>query len=164
MSNKIIQISNRILYVLFSNIIYGLIMYYVYTWLVGYSPLYAYFGNLALIILGLALDEFTLKMLQSEMEKDIEKIYRYVQWMINNFVSFKKILYLFYVFILIFSQIIDSNPALVGEGLRNFILANSYSILLLIAVDALIGQFSKDRERMNKISAKLKKSLPENQD
>ena len=168
MLNRIPKVVNYILYILWTNIIYGLILYWSYTWLAGYSLILAYFGNLALIVLGLALDELILKMYQSEKfvmelkkDMDAEKGYRLVQWLMDNFVSFKTVLYLFYLFILIASQIIDSNPALLGEGLRSFILANSYSILLLIAFDVLIGQFSKDREKMQKISAKLKKSLTE---
>ena len=83
---------------------------------------------------------------------------------LDSFVSFKTVLYMFYIFILIFSQIIDFYPALVGENIGNFISANSYSILLLIALDQVIGQFSKDRERVGKISEKLKKDLVENQE
>ncbi|MGL4670359.1 MAG: hypothetical protein ACRCVG_07210 [Methanobacteriaceae archaeon] len=97
-------------------------------------------------------------------EKDMEKSYNSIQGLIDSAISFKTELYLFYVFILIFSQIIDFSPELVSEDLANFILANSYSILLLIAFDRIIQNFSNDRKRMKKISANLKKSLSENQD
>jgi hypothetical protein len=168
---KIKQIGKHLLFIFYSNAIYGLILYFAFTWLAGYSLLFAYLGNLALIVLGLAWDEFNQKWLQSKKavlllkkEKDIEKNYRFVQQLMDSFVSIKTALYLFYIIILIFSQILDFYPALAGGNLGNFILANNYSILFLVAFDMLIGQFSKDRERMKKISAYLKKSLTENQD
>jgi len=173
MSNKIKKILKYLSYILASNIIFGCIIYFTYTWLVGFSLLYAYLGNLALIILGLILDELAFKTYQSEKfvtavkkehRKEIEKNYRIIQWQMDNFVSFKATLYMFYVLILIFSQIIEFYPTLVGENLENFILANSYSILLLIAFDQIIGQFSKDRRKAKDILVKLKKDLFENQD
>jgi len=96
-------------------------------------------------------------------EKDIEKNYRLIRLQLDSFVSFKTVLYIFYIFILVFSQILDFYPELIGGNIGNFVNANSYSILLLIAFDQVIGQFSKDRERTAKISSKLEKELFENQ-
>jgi len=148
-------------------VVYGIIVYFVFVWLAKYSMLYAYFGNLALILLLLAIDEYMLKLLQSKdyferllKEKKWEEIYGYIQ----KSISFKTELYFFYVLILIFSQILEFYPTLVGENLGSFILANNYSILLLVALDMLIQQYSKDRKRMKKITDELKKSLTENQD
>ena len=148
-------------------VVYGIIVYFVFVWLAKYSMLYAYFGNLVLILLLLAIDEYMLKLLQSKdyferllKEKKWEEIYGYIQ----KSISFKTELYFFYVLILIFSQILEFYPTLVGENLGSFILANNYSILLLVALDMLIQQYSKDRKRMKKITDKLKKSLTENQD
>ena len=168
MQNKIRQIGNHLLYVLWSNVIYGLIVYHVFILLARHSLLYAYLGNLVLIILGLLIDAYTIKMLQSKKfiqqlkeEKGAEKNYRVVKRIIDNFVSFKTALYMFYVFILIFSQIIVFDPTLVGENISNFILANNYSILFLIAFDMLIKQFSEDKRKMKAISEKFQKSLTE---
>ena len=165
MSNKIKQIGKHLFYILWSNVIYGLILYFLFTWLAEYSLLYAYFGNLSLIIIGLAIDAYFLKILQSKKlmmqlkEENDAKNYRLIQRLVDSFVSFKTILYLFYVIILIFSQILTINPTFVGENISNFILANNYSILFLIAFDMLLGQFSKDKERMKEISENMKKSL-----
>ena len=171
MPNKIKQTGKYLLYILWSNIIYGLIVYYTFIWLSGYSLLYAYFGNLALIVFGLAIDGYSQKLLQSKKlvvqlkeDKNSEKNTRIVGMLIDSFVSFKTVLYLFYAFILIVSQIIDFYPLLVSENVKNFISANNYSILLLIALDMLTRQFSEDRERMQKLSEKFKKSLMEHQD
>ena len=167
MLNLIKRISKYILFAFIANAAYGVILYFVFTWLAGYSLLYAYFGNFALIIIVLATDEYyTHIMMQSEKfiaklkkEKDPEKAYRSLKWALSNFGSFKTDLYLFYILILVFSQIIEFNPALVGKNLGDFIRANNYSILFLIGFDTLIGQFSKDRARMKKILAKIKESL-----
>ena len=66
MLNKTQQISKYILYEILGNVVYGLVLYYVFTWLAGYSFIYAYLWNVALIILGLAIDEYAKKMFQSK--------------------------------------------------------------------------------------------------
>jgi len=171
MTKKLKRIGSYFLYILYSNALYGLILWYTCTWLAGYSLVYAYLGNLALIILGLLLDELTLRMYRSERtardikkEKNPEKALRALSWLTDSFVSFKASLYLFYLLLLIISQIIEFNPTLAGENLSNFILATKYSILLLVAYDLLLEQFSKDRKRMRELSAKFKKYLTEPQD
>jgi len=163
MMNKTKRRVGSILLSLLFYAIYGTILYFFTTWLAGYSLLFAYLGNLALIVLVLVADELTIKSVQSEKflikmerEKDPEKYYQSVQLGLNNNVSFKTDLYVFYIFILIASQVVEFYPTLVGEGLVTFLLTNSYSILLLIAFDMLIGQFTKDRERTKKILEELK--------
>ncbi|MDR0326495.1 MAG: hypothetical protein LBI19_10450 [Oscillospiraceae bacterium] len=171
MLHKAKKISKHLLFILYSNVIYGLIIYFSFTWLAGYSLFLAYLGNLALIALGLVWDEFNQRAMYSKKlvsqlkkESDVEKSYRFIQKIVDSFVSFKTSLYLFYIIILIVSKMLDFYPALVGENLSNFILANNYSILFLIALDTLIGQFSRDRERMQKISDHLKQSITEDRD
>ena len=172
MSNKIKRIIKYLLYALMTNVIYGLILYFVFTWLAGYSLLYAYFWNLAFIIIGLVLDEVNHGLYQSDkflseiqsntLEAKLGK--DFLGFYLDAFISFKTILYLFYTVILIFSHINKFYQIFVNEDLVNFIAANEYSILFLIAVDMFIQQFSKDRVRMKKISSKFKKYLTENQD
>jgi hydroxyethylthiazole kinase-like uncharacterized protein yjeF len=164
--NKIAQICKHSLYIVLSNIIYGLVLYFVFTWLSGFSLLGAYMGNLALIILGLGIDEYSQRMLladdlakQLKSEKNVEQSYRTIQRLMDSFVSFKTVLYLFYIVILVFSQVIQAYPTLVSGTLSEFILANSYSILFLIALDMLIRQFTDDRVRMKAASDRLRQSL-----
>ena len=82
----------------------------------------------------------------------------------DSFVSFKTILYVFYFFILLVSQVLIFNTALAGESLNSFILANNYGIVLLIAFDKIIKEFSRDRKEMTKNSDEIKQALAENQD
>ena len=167
MLNKIKKASNYLIYVLFSNVLFGAIYYFVFTRLAKYSLLYAYMGSLALIFIGLWIDSIMKKYFISEKlmnelqaldDKSRETNYKMLQWIINNFVSFKTVLFVFYFFILVFSQIINIDPSQVNESIRNFILANSYGIVLLIAFDRIIGQFAKDRKEMGEISESLEKS------
>ena len=171
MGNKIKRIFNFIWFFIYSNVIYGLIVYFVFTWLSGYSLLLGYFGNLVLIILGLVLDACIFKELQSKelvqklkKEKNPEQASRFLKLVTDNYVSFKTTLYLFYLIILVFSQIISFYPTLFGENISNFILANNYSILFLISFDMLSKQFSKDRAKMKSISENLAKSMDEEND
>jgi hypothetical protein len=146
-------------------------LYFVFTWLAGYSLLYGYFGSLTFMAIMIVIEEYSTRTMESETwfkkvseQKDREKLLRSFSKGIEYNISTKTILYLFYVFVLIFSQIIENNPALAGEDLRIFILSNNHSILVLIAIDMLIGQVSKDRERMKKIAVKFKEYFPKAQE
>ena len=169
MPDRITRIIRSVLFILYTNVIYGFILYWVFIWLSGYSLLYAYLGNLALIIIGLAWDESNQRLLRSKKlvdmikkEKDVEKNFRFIQKIINDFISFKTALYLFYAVILIVSQILSYSPALANENIVNFIRANEYSILLLVAFDTIIVNFSKDKQRMQETSQKLNEYLSDN--
>ena len=171
MTNNIKQTGRYLLITLITIVVYGFILYLVFTWLAGYSLLHAYIGNLAIIVAVLVIDGYGLKMLESEKfvlrmqkEKDPEKIYRNLQLGLNSVGSFKSDLYMFYIFILVFSQVIELNPTLIGENFSRFVHANNYSILFLIAFDMLIRQLTSDRERMKNILERLRESLMENQD
>jgi len=153
-------------YILWSNVIFGLTVYLIFTWLAEYSLLCAYLVNLALIAVGLVIDACMQRMLQSKKliaqmraERGKERNYRTVRWITDSFVSFKTALYLFYVFILVFSQVIKYDAMLVGANLQAFVGANDYSILFLMALDAVIVQFKKDRKKMKEIAEKLQEEL-----
>ena len=138
---------------------YGSILYFGFIWLAGLSVLYAYLWNFALIILAVAFESYAEKFLQSDniiamyrKKYGTEKAYLMIA---GGWLSFKTLIYSFYLIILIASRIIDFNPALVSENLADFVLSNNYSILFLLAFDTLIGQFSKDREKTKGILSKL---------
>lgn len=142
-------------------------MYFAYTWVADYSFLYAYLVNLALIILALASDEYAFKIYYSALQskKNIKelKFSSFVRFHLDAYISFKAILYLFYISIMVLSQVVTAYPALVNENLGNFIAANEYSILLLIALDLFNGQFTRDKERTKKLSEEIEKAFTEAQ-
>ena len=168
MAKGITRIIKYVLYFLFGSIIYGFVLFIVYTQLAGYSLLLAYLGNLALIIIALVADNYTFKIYDAAMQsrKHVEEFRksRFLRFQLDSYISYKTTLYLFYIFILFFSQIVNSGSVLLNEDLMSFISANEYSILLLIAVDLLIRQFAKDREKSNMYREKIEKYLTENAD
>ena len=168
MPNKIKQIIKYVGYIIFGGVLWGLFMYFIYTWFVGYSLLLAYLVNLALIVIALVADVYTLKVLEKAMQskellKEMEKS-RFIRFYFDAFISFKAILYLFYIAIMIFSQVIDYYPTLTPDSLGSFIVANEYSILILIAIDLFSGQFSRDKHKRKELSEKLERLLAEKDD
>ncbi|MCL2807394.1 MAG: hypothetical protein FWD27_04415 [Coriobacteriia bacterium] len=168
MKNKIKQIGKHVLYVLFSSALYGLALYLVTIWLAGYSLLWAYVGNLVLIIFALWSDEFAIKQFKSaittkEGREALEKD-RFFWFYADSFVSYKTVLYLFYVVVLIASQVAEFYPDIFSEEVASFLLANRFSILILLAYDMLTQQFSKDRTRAKALSEELKARTAESTD
>jgi hypothetical protein len=171
---KLLKRSRFLVAELLAAAIYGVVLYFAFTWLARYSLLYAYFGSLTIMILVIAVEEYSIRKLESDdylkklseqaQQKGNEKYYHSnAEGFLYN-LSAKTTLYLFYVFILIFSKIAEYYPTLVSGDISAFIFANNYSILLLIALDMLIGQASKDRERMKRLLVKFKEYFPENKD
>ena len=170
MSNKFKQIIESIIYVIFTNIVFGLIYFFVFSWLVEYSLLFAYFGCLGLIVIGLVLDNIMKKGLASEKtittikglsEKDKIANYRMLKFITDSFVSFKTVLFVFYIFVLIASQVISFNPSLAGEKFSNFVTANSYGLVLVIAFYMIVDQIPKDKLEMKEKAAIIEKAINE---
>ena len=174
MPERIKKTLKILLYAISSNVLFGSTIFFTYTWLARYSVLYAYAGNLALIIFGLLMDNYMLNSFQSKKlamqltqiksVKDREHNYRLIRGILNNFVSFKTALYTIYILILILAQVIDFHPTLFSEDIRSFIFANNYSILIIIAFDLVLGEFIRDRKRSKDIIKKLDNNLNELQD
>ena len=170
MSGRMRQLGRRVAYAVFSNILYGFIVYFTFMWLVGYSLLAAYLGILVLIVAALAIDEFTLRMYQStkliasiKKDKNPAQAYRQALGLLESFVSFRVVLYLFYALVLVFSQIVEfsSGSITVGGRLGDFLLITRYNILLIIAFDMLTGQFAADKRRLRKIAAAFGENFTE---
>ena len=168
MSKKIKQIIKYAVYIIVSTSVYGLIMYLAYTGLAGFSLLLAYLGNLVLIIVALVWDELNFKVYDSLMhsKQTLEelKTSRTFRYIFESFISFKAALYLFYVLIMILSQIVGHYPTFMPDNLASFIAANEYSILLLVAVDLFSRQFKKDRKRAKAVYRKFEKAWSDDQE
>jgi len=149
------RILKHILYAVLSNIIFGALLYFSYTWLATYSLLLGYFGNLALILMALIVDETTIKSLESArlLKKASATERQQLRWFVDSFVSFKAVLYFFFIIVLILSQVIQHDPTLIGGNAASFLLANEYGIILVVSLDQLVQQLSRDRRRMKRVSA-----------
>jgi hypothetical protein len=124
-----------------------------------------------MVALGLAADVFLLKYFASQKivaeikkEKNAEQNYRVLHWYIDNYISFKAMLYLFYAFLLIASHIINFGNIIVRENLNNFLRTTDYSILIVIAFDEFIERFSQGRRNAGIALEKLKKNWTDHQD
>jgi hypothetical protein len=165
MRDRLVQLAKYVLYISLSNVLFALVVIVTYTVLSRISLFLSAVGNIALIIIWLLLDRRTHKLLDPQLiidqikhEKDAEGAFRsYRLFYLDSFVSFKASLYLFYIFILLFSLVLDYYPGLVGAHLSSFLNANRYSIVLLVAFDELIRQFSKDRTTMKAITAEAER-------
>ena len=159
------QFARYLAYGLFAGVIWGLTMYFVYTWLVRYSVLLAYFTNLCLIVMALASDEYTFRLLfrslQSEEALRTLAKSRFFQLILEAFVSFKAMLYLFYILLLLLSQVVAHYPALVPASVGAFVDANEYSILILMAIDLFSGQLRRDVKRRNLLAEQFNQRLDE---
>jgi len=168
MSKKIIRIIKYAGFLVLSTALYGLVMYFAFTWLSKYSLILAYLGNLVLIVVALVWDEANFKtydsLLHTKEYLDQLKDKRYFRFLLDSFISFKAALYLYYVLIMIISQVITSYPTLLPETLGNFFIANELSILLLVAVDLFTSQFEKDRKRSAEVLEKFEKAWSEDGD
>lgn len=170
MLSKMKRIGKYVAYGISSNVLYGLILYSLVTWLARHSLLYAYVGNLAMVALGLAGDIVILKSLTSQKyvtllkkEKNGEKEYQAFQWLFDNYVSFKAMLYLFYAILLIASQIINFSNIALGEDLTNFMRTTDYSILIIIAFEEFVERFSQGRRNAEIALERLRKNWADTQ-
>lgn len=136
-------------YIIYSNLIFALIVYFTYTWLLKYSLIFVYIGNAILIVLALMVDNWAYRQLNQIMDSDDDfnkvKNSKLFLFYLESFVSFKTVLYLFYIIILVISEVISYNPNLLSDGLMNFVVANKYSVVLLISIERLMKQVEVDR-------------------
>jgi len=103
--------------------------------------------------------------LQSKDFEITKKNYRFARYMyMDSYISVRTTVYLFYIIILVVSQILSFSPTSTNEDFMNFILTVEYGIILVIAFDTLIGAIFKDMERIKNVSAKFEKFLSGKQD
>lgn len=172
MKNKIKKMGGHVFYIILSNTVYGVTLYFVVTLALKTSELLAYCINLGFIIMGLLLDRWIiLKVYQPkklaeeirklEKEKDRALNNRIIKWQLEYFVSFKTSLFFFYIFILLFSQLIKFKPELVGPEINSFINTIDYSVIILLAFKDFSEEFSKDKNRMKEVSEEYDKNMSE---
>ena len=172
MPGKIKKALNYLGFMLLANTTYGIILYFLVTWLAGYSLLLAYAGNIALILLVLGYDEFAMrKLLRAEKIYALIRIssnakeralsIRLYRWGLKYYVSFKTFLFTFYIAVVVFSQIIRFRPELVGEEFTTFIGIIDYGVLMLLAFKDFREEFAKDSDRSKARLAEFEKYLEE---
>lgn len=153
------HVNKYFLYDILGMTAYSLVLYFGFTWLAGFSLLFASLWSFALIVIAVAFDEYSSRIMQSDetmrLMKEKYSAERVKRIIAGGFLSFKSLIYLFYVFLLIAAQVIEFFPASAGQNIAEFIRANDYSIVFLLAVDTFMGQLAKDKERTKKLSEKF---------
>ena len=159
MPRRFFQIIGYMIIALITSVAYGLSAYIlIYRDLAGGSILHAYLWNMVFIIVVLSIDKLIYLKMQSKEFTITRKNYLIARWTyFESLISFKTTVYLFYIFILVASQIATIDPTFASEDFRNFILSIEYGLLLVIAFDSLIGHLFKDIERVRVISEKFMK-------
>ncbi len=157
MQKTIKTVVNSVLFILMGNAIYGVLLYFFVTWLAGFSILLAYLGNLAFIATMIIFDEWILRRaatpenLYKEFSKldknDLTLNIRIVRWSMSYYMSFKTFLFVFYIAVLIFAQILKFYPGLAAENISNFINIIEYSVIILLAFKDFGEELSRDRGR-----------------
>jgi len=164
-SNKILQFAKYLLFLLIVTTVYGFGAHFMYKTLAELSILFAYLNNMFFIVFLLVLSKSIQTKMNSKKFVFTKKnllFARFAYW--DSIISFNTPLYLFYIFILIVSQIYLFDPTIVSEDFGNFMRAMEYGIIFVIAFDKLIEYYFKDRERMKLMSAKFKQYLSEKSD
>ena len=155
MRKKLLHVTKYIAYALLSAAIYGVSMYY-YVPYPGDSPLHAYLWNIGFIVFAMALDKLINSVLLSKKLVITRKNYRIVKYLSADLsISFKTAIYLFYTFILIVSQMDANGLTFMSEDFMAFAHSIEYCVLLVVAVDAFLGNLTKDMERKDKIAEKI---------
>ena len=164
MLNKISLIAKYAGVAILGAVTYGYVAYaFIYLQLAGGSMLYAYLWNMAFIIAMLILDKIIHSKMQSRDFLITKKSRLFWLWMhVENFVSFKSTIYLFYIFILVISRVSTINPKLISADFRNFVLSIEYGLVLVVAFDKLTEHIFKDIKRVKVVSAKFRIYRTEN--
>ena len=160
MSSRFAQLLKYFIYALFSALVYGFLLYYgifvMFKDIAGDSLMTVYIGNAIVIFFSLAVDKIIHGILESKKFVITKKNYRIARFFsLDTSVSFKAALYLFYIFALVLSHVIELHPTLVNDDIGVFFTTIEYGILLVIALDALMGQVSIDIDRMNRLNEKF---------
>ncbi|MCL2753266.1 MAG: hypothetical protein FWE44_03860 [Defluviitaleaceae bacterium] len=154
--NKAKQTGRIILYGLFAAIwaylYYWMTFSYMYEMVEQGLVLEAYLYNLFAIMIVLFFDWLVKKFMfaRKYLSKNIfTRIVRFLVLPKSGLVSFKSGLYLFYVFMLLYSMLLTHSPYLEPTTtFEQYVVAMEYGIIILLAIDMFIKQLSSDNNRI----------------
>ena len=148
-----IYIFRSIGYFIFA-IFFGLLTYLY--WFTSPNMLTAYIWNVMGIAVVLVVDKMRIKRIYRKMETCTDNKSRSTL-MKKDISSVKTSLYLFYIFALIFSQMLAMDaPIEVSENMRGYFQSVSHGVVLLFALDKFFGYLISDDIRIRKFKDKYK--------
>ena len=148
-----IYVLRSIGYIIFA-IFFGLLTYLY--WFTSPNMLTAYIWNVMGIAVVLVADKIRIKRIYKKMETCVDDKSR-SKLMKKDVSSLKTSLYLFYIFALIFSQMLAMDaPIEVSENIRGYFQSVSHGVVLLFALDNFFGYLISDDMRIRKFKDKYK--------
>jgi len=141
-------------YLLFAGV-FAMITYFYWFSSAGIMVI-AYIQNVVGISSALIIDKIRLRRIYKKIEScknDEER----AKWKKKNVTSLKTSLYLFYIFALMFSQLLALGaPIYVSDNMRGYFQSVGYGVVLLFAIDNFFGYLISDNERVKKFKEKYK--------
>ena len=140
---------------------FGLITYWY--WFAMPNMLNVYIWNILGISSALLIDKIRLRRIYKKLEAPLPTDEKARTKLAKKDVgSLKTSLYLFYIFALIFSQMLAMDMIVgVSENIRGYFQSVEKGILVLFAMDNLIGYLVSDNQRMKKYKDRFKDSQNE---
>ena len=127
---------------------FGLLTYWY--WFSSPNMLTAYIWNVIGISIALIIDKVRVRRIYKKIESCVDDASR-TKLSKKDVGSLKTSLYLFYIFALIFSQILAMGASIgVSENIWGYFQSVSYGVVLLFAMDNLFGYLISDDERIRK--------------
>ena len=118
----------------------------------------AYMQNVLGISLALIIDKIRIKRIYKKIEACTDDKSR-SKWLKKQVSTLRTSLYLFYIFALIFSQLLAMGASIeVSENIRGYFQSVSYGVVLLFAIDNFLIYLLSDDERIRKFKDKYKGS------
>jgi len=134
---------------------YWMTFTYMYDMIVDGLILEAYFYNLLTIVFVLIIDKYSQKLIFLRKYLRRNRFLRILRALLlpkYGIVSFKTGLYLYYVFMMLYSLILQHSPyAEATTTFHEYVIAMDYGILMLLSVDLLFKQIRFDNERIYEI-------------
>lgn len=136
---------------------FGFLTYW-YWFLSGGDMIIAYMQNVLGISLALIIDKIRIKRIYKKIEACTDDKSR-SKWLKKQVSTLRTSLYLFYIFALIFSQLLAMGASIeVSENIRGYFQSVSYGVVLLFAIDNFLIYLLSDDERIRKFKDKYKGS------
>jgi hypothetical protein len=157
MSVKKSDLTIYMVYAVINAAIYGVFSFFViYRGLAGGVMLYSYLWNIAAIIVLLSIDKLVNNVLLSK-EYIITKQNYFISAVVHalSFISFRTVLYLFYIAVLIVSRMSILEPNLIPSEFQSFVLSIEYCLILLVVFDKFFAYLLQDDERIRRIAGKF---------
>jgi hypothetical protein len=140
----------RCFWIFVGAVIFGAVTFSIIWRLSGESMTIAYILNGLTIVVIIVEDKLRLNYLYKRKKKPfrnkiISDLFDFIVVDKHDLSSMKTSLYLFYIFALVSSHMLNINPYLeVSDSVRNYFATVEYGLVILLAVDTLVGQFIKD--------------------